>query len=122
MEKEEVVERCAEAAHEMNRLFCEANGDTSQTIWANAPAWQRESAIRGVNIALSGATPHDQHEAWCKDKFENGWKLGPVKDPDKKEHPCLVSYDKLPKHQKLKDYLFITTVTCMSAVLGDSSL
>ena len=60
MEKEEVVERCAEAAHEMNRLFCEANGDTSQTIWVNAPAWQRESAIRGVNTALSGATPHDK--------------------------------------------------------------
>jgi len=86
----------------------------------NAPAWQRESAIREVNIALSGATPHDQHEAWCKDKFGNGWKFGLVKDPDKKEHPCLVSYNDLPKSQKLKDYLFITTVTCMAAVLRET--
>jgi hypothetical protein len=120
MEKQEIVEKCAEAAHEMNRLFCEAHGDFLQDNWGNAPAWQRESAIRGVDIALSGATPFDQHNAWCKDKLENGWKFGPVKDPDKKEHPCLVDYNKLPKHQKLKDYLFITTVTCMAAVLRET--
>jgi hypothetical protein len=33
MEKQEIVEKCAEAAHEMNRLFCGAHGDFSQDNW-----------------------------------------------------------------------------------------
>ena len=35
---------------------------------------------------------------------------GPVKDPEKKEHPCFLPYDELPLSQRIKDYLFTAVV------------
>ena len=32
--------------------------------------------------------------------------IWPVKDADKKEHPCLVPYEQLPTEQKVKDAIF----------------
>ena len=52
-------------------------------------------------------TPEDSHANWLKLKESEGWKYGPVKDPERKEHPCMVSYEKLPQSQKLKDLLFL---------------
>lgn len=36
------------------------------------------------------------HKNWIKKKLEQGWKFGPIKDFEKKEHPDLVPYDQLP--------------------------
>jgi len=47
------------------------------------------------------------------DKLKDGWKHGPVKDPEKKEHPCLIPYDELPKEQQVKDHLFIGVVKAL---------
>lgn len=102
----------AQVCHEANRAFCESIGDTSQKPWAEAEQWQRDSAISGVAFALSNpcAQPSAQHEAWLADKERAGWKVGPVKDADKKEHPCMVPYEDLPVEQRLKDHLFRAVV------------
>jgi hypothetical protein len=112
-----IVLACARAAHEVNRAYCIAIGDTSQPPWENAPAWQRESAINGVKGALAGATPEQSHESWLQEKAATGWKFGLVKDPEKKEHPCFVPYSLLPKEQRQKDVLFTTTVRSVAAAL-----
>jgi hypothetical protein len=44
------------------------------------------------------------------EKKADGWVYGEVKDPEKKEHPCLVEYEELPKDQQAKDSLFIAVV------------
>lgn len=105
----------ARVAHEVNRAYCSAIGDNSQLSWEDAADWQRESAINGVRYALTNdsVTPEEQHDAWSLDKIQAGWKWGPVKDPDKKEHPCLVRYDELPLEQKVKDYLFRAVVSTL---------
>jgi len=36
--------------------------------------------------------------------------LGETKDPDKKQHPCLVPYNELSKEQQIKDALFTAIV------------
>ncbi|MDE3097333.1 MAG: hypothetical protein KGK07_15200 [Chloroflexota bacterium] len=118
MNRTEIVERCAEAAHEMNRIYCEAHGDASQPRWSDAPDWQRSSAIKGVAGALAGNTPEQSHEGWLSEKAATGWKYGPVKDPAKKEHPCFVLYAELPPEQRMKDHLFIATVLAMAEALG----
>ncbi len=102
----------ARVAHEINRAYCSSIGDDSQPRWEDAPEWQKSSATNGVNFHLANPTagPDHSHNEWLKEKRETGWKYGPVKDPEKKEHPCFVPYEELPLEQKSKDYLFRATV------------
>ena len=102
----------AKVAHEINRAYCEALGDTSQPAWEQAPNWQRDSAINGARFHLDNpnASPSHSHESWLAEKAATGWKYGPVKDPEAKEHPCFVPYDELPVEQRAKDYLFRAVV------------
>lgn len=98
----------AKVAHEINKSYCQSIGDHSQPDWENAPDWQKSSAVNGVKFHLDNpdATPSASHESWLKQKTEEGWKHGSVKDPEKKEHPCFLPYEQLPTEQKSKDYLF----------------
>lgn len=77
-----------------------------------------ESAVKGVEGVLHGNNPEQSHECWLKEKHETGWKYGPVKDPGKKEHPCMVPYIELPPEQRVKDELFVGTVKMLARVLG----
>lgn len=98
--------------HAINAAYCQSMGDDSQPTWDDAPDWQRNSAIAGVEMHLANpdATPEQSHESWYKQKEAEGWKYGEVKDAEKKEHPCFLPYEELPPEQKAKDYLFRTTV------------
>lgn len=117
MTNDQIVKHCAEAAHEMNRIYCEAHGDMSQKYFIDSPEWQKQSALNGVYGALAGNTPEQSHESWLAEKTATGWKYGPIKDPEKKEHPCFVPYGQLPPEQRQKDSLFVTTVSSMAAAL-----
>lgn len=97
----------ARTCHEANRAYCQSLGDDSQKSWDEAPEWQRESARNGVLFHLNGDHgPEASHESWLAEKRAQGWKYGPVKDPESKEHPCFVPYSELPPEQKAKDYIF----------------
>lgn len=105
------VESTARIAHEINRAYCEALGDTSQLPWEDAPEWQRVSARAGVILHQSGDHgPEASHEAWMAQKVAAGWTYGQEKDPEAKTHPCLVPFDQLPREQQAKDYLFRAVV------------
>lgn len=102
-------EKVAKVAHEANRAYCEILGDYSQPRWEDAPEWQRKSIVAGVKAHYADAamTPRMIHQVWMDRKLEEGWKWGPKKDPDKKEHPCIVPYDQLSTSQQVKDALFL---------------
>jgi hypothetical protein len=107
-----IIEQIASVCHEANRMYCTNIGDTSQLPWEEASDWQRLSAINGVKFKLKNpnSTPEQQHESWLKEKYQNGWKYGLIKDETKKEHPCCVPYTELPMEQRKKDYLFCAIV------------
>jgi hypothetical protein len=109
-------EQIARVCHEANRGYCEAIGDSTQKPWNEAEQWQRDSALRGVEYATANpnAPASAQHDAWLADKVKDGWQYGPVKDPAKKEHPCIIPYDGLPVEQRLKDALFKAVVNALS--------
>lgn len=120
---DQVIEACARASHEVNRAYCVALGDTSQPPWEHAPEWQRESAKQGVvGVLVKGNSPKESHASWYEQKKATGWVYGPVKDPEKREHPCMVPYDKLPGEQKVKDDLFTHTVTIVGKALNFDSV
>jgi hypothetical protein len=105
----------AKVCHEANRAYCETLFDYSQKPWGVAEDWQKDSVIKGVEQVLAnpGISPSASHEAWLAEKKATGWKYGPIKDTNKKEHPCFVPYEQLPKEQKRKDALFLATVKAL---------
>lgn len=111
------VLQIARVCHEANREYCASIGDPSQRSWDDAEAWQRESAVKGVEFAL--ANPDElassQHEAWMRDKTADGWIYGPRKDWATKQHPCMVAYAELPLEQRIKDHLFRGIVRAFAA-------
>lgn len=114
----EAIEACARAAHEANRAYCLAIGDSSQQAWDEAPDWQRSSARNGVAGALADNTPAQIHESWLAEKAGSGWKYGALKDPERLEHPCMVPYDELLPEQRAKDAVFLAVVRAMATALG----
>lgn len=111
------VSEIARVCHEVNRAYCQSLGDESQPAWEGAPDWQKDSAICGVQYAIDDPSrePSDSHEGWMAQKISDGWEYGPVKDPDKKEHPCMVPYQDLPKSQKCKDHIFLGVVRALTS-------
>ncbi|XP_072311661.1 ryanodine receptor 2 [Eucyclogobius newberryi] len=39
------------------------------------------------------------HELWVMNKIELGWTFGAVRDDNKRQHPCLVEFSKLPEQE-----------------------
>ena len=113
---QDYIEQIAKVCHQVNRAYCLSLGDTSQPYWDDAPDWQKSSACNGVlfHILNPDAGPVIAHEAWLEEKTSTGWKYGPVKDAEKKEHPCFLPYYELPREQQTKDALFIAVVKAMT--------
>jgi RyR domain len=101
-------EQIAKVAHEINAAFCRAFEDFSQPAWEDAPQWQKDSAVDGVEFHIRNplADPYDSHENWLAEKRAAGWSYGEVKDTAKKEHPSMIPFKDLSPKEKAKDYLF----------------
>ena len=104
--RQHLVDTIAAACHQQNKAHCESIGDMSQSTWWDAPRWQQDSAIYGVEMALKGATHEELHQSWMKQKSEDGWVYGAAKDVEAKTHPCMVPYGELSPDQQRKDSLF----------------
>ena len=114
------VQDIAKVCHEVNAAFCHSIGEDSQLPWDQAPEWQKESAIKGVQFIIDNpsAPASATHDSWLAEKKKDGWSYGKVKDPAKKEHPCIVAYDKLPTEQQSKDHVFGAVVRQLLPHLG----
>ena len=101
--------------HQANKKWCEVNGDETQKDWKNAEEWQKESAIKGVEFRLNNpdAKYDAQHNSWMKEKVDQEWVYGSVKDSEKKTHPCIVPFEQLPIFQQKKDALFCAIVDAL---------
>jgi len=112
-------EDVARVCHEVNRAYCKSIGDDSQLSWEDCPSWQRYSAVLGVDAHIDnpdlGAA--GSHASWLKQKLADGWIYGPVKDPEKKEHPCIVPFGELPISQQSKDFIFCEIVRQLKGFL-----
>ena len=107
-EQYDAIVAVARVCHETNKAHCENAGDLTQLQWEDTADWIKESAIKGVIFRLENpdAPASATHDAWYDHKVKEGWVYGEVKDAEKKTHPCLVAYDQLSVHDRLKDYLF----------------
>lgn len=119
---EHSIREIARVAHEVNRAYCAAIGDTTVVEWDAAPDWQQDSMVNGVRFHIEHYSekgtwpqPADSHKSWLADKVAAGWKYGPVKNAETREHPCFVPYDMLPTEQRVKDFLFSGVIQALAA-------
>jgi hypothetical protein len=52
---------------------------------------------------LTELLARNTHDIWARQRIADGWKFGPARSDDTKEHPCLVPYDELPESEKQYD-------------------
>ena len=103
------IDKIAAACHEANRALTAFIKDVPiQPSWDDCGADMQASCIKGVQFALDNpnATSEQQHEAWMKERIEQGWVFGEVKDAEKKTHPALRPYSELSEGTRLKDAVF----------------
>ena len=62
----------------------------------------RVQAAIGYHLTLNTAKELSVVERNEKGKQADGWSYGPVKDVEKKEHPCMVTFDELAKADQVK--------------------
>lgn len=112
----------AAVCHEVNRAYCQSLGDYTQPSWDDAPQWQKDSAVMGVELHLNNpkAGPQASHESWMAQKVADGWVHGDEKNPDAKTHPCLVPFADLPREQQAKDFIFRGVVHAIAREMARS--
>jgi hypothetical protein len=108
----------AAIVHDLNKSYCQQLGDFSQPVWEDTPLWQRNSAVAGVEFHKTNPDAGDaaSHNSWMREKVNDGWVYGEVKDPEAKTHPCMVQFELLPLEQQIKDRLFRQTVHTLLAL------
>jgi hypothetical protein len=118
------VEEVAQMAHEANAAYCRTIGDNSHASWADTPENIKESARVGVIKHLENPhmTAEQSHESWLEFKAADGWHYGPVKDAERKTHPCFLPYRELPESDRIKDHIFRAVVRGCVATFGVGSV
>ena len=54
-------------------------------------------------LALSEILAKNAHDRWAAQRLADGWRYGPTRNDERKEHPCLVPYESLPESEKTYD-------------------
>lgn len=104
----ELQSRLVLAIHEANKEIQQQTGEFIPQLSEHLT----KSILDGVYFVLDtpNCTPEQQHNNWVHFKRADGWRYGPEKDFERKEHPCLVPYSELPEIQQRKDSVFRQTL------------
>ncbi|MDX6588636.1 MAG: hypothetical protein QOI31_3109 [Solirubrobacterales bacterium] len=142
----ELIESIARAQHSNYVREQTARGETSDgnlslVAWDELPEPLRQSSRRyaegvkskldaiGAKAVVGDGQPFKfteeelemlarfEHDRWAGDLARDGWVPGPVKDPERKEHPLLVGWDELSEAEREKDR---DAVRNIPAVLRDA--
>lgn len=89
----------ARSVHNLNASI-KADHEQEIEFWheLHPDAWQRADTFRQINLLRDNPdmTAQEEHVRWLSARLEDGWQYGAVRNPDKKESPLLVPWEKLP--------------------------
>ncbi len=66
--------------------------------------------------ALTELLARNTHENWARQRIAEGWRYGPQRDDERKEHPNLVPYEELSEADK--EYDRSTAMETIKAILA----
>ena len=52
---------------------------------------------------LTEALAKNAHEVWAQERIAQGWRFGPERNDQRKEHPSLIPYEELSESEKVFD-------------------
>lgn len=109
---------CAQAGHEMVRIYSKHLGDDTHKPWEHMTDDEKRPAVlSALNLLNKDYTPEQIHNDWVAERVASGWTLGDTKDVEKKIHPDLIGWDKLPPDQAFKNNLFCVAAKTMASAL-----
>ena len=75
--------------------------------WNDLTDSQKQNAINAVKKIMSepAKTAEELHDLWMLPLLDDGWIAGDF-SIEKKQHPCIVPFDRLPDTEVLKDELW----------------
>ena len=79
------------------------------------PAETSEVKLPEELLPLIEEMAKNVHEVWARNRMDEGWTYGPVRDDAHKKHPCLVPYEDLPESEK--DYNRATSQETLKLIL-----
>ena len=79
------------------------------------PAETSEVKLPEELLPLIEEMAKNVHEVWARNRMDEGWTYGPVRDDAHKKHPCLVPYEDLPESGK--DYDRATSQETLKLIL-----
>ena len=79
------------------------------------PAETSEVKLPEELLPLIEEMAKNVHEVWARNRMDEGWTYGPVRDDAHKKHPCLVPYEDLPESEK--DYDTATSQETLKLIL-----
>ncbi|XP_072031407.1 LOW QUALITY PROTEIN: ryanodine receptor 2-like [Amphiura filiformis] len=65
-----------------------------------APVDTSNVVLPGYIEMLRDKLAENIHELWCMNKIEMGWTWGPIRDDNKKMHPCLTFFNSMSEEEK----------------------
>jgi len=66
--------------------------------------------------ALGEKLARNTHELWAQQRLRDGWRYGPQRNDERKEHPMLRPYDEIPESEKVYDR--IVSMEAIKAILA----
>ncbi len=72
----------------------------------------------GELTPLMEALSKNAHEIWARERMRDGWTFGPTRNDQRKEHPCLISYEDLPESERVYDRVIVTEALKATIALG----
>jgi hypothetical protein len=72
----------------------------------------------GELTPLIEALSKNAHEIWARERILEGWNFGPTRNDQRKEHPCLISYEDLPESDRVYDREMVKEALKATIALG----
>lgn len=115
-ERESAVEGVANVSAEISMALtaiAQGGSGVEADLWYHLAGIWTKTTITTYNNAQAERL----HEMWMAALERDGWKLGKIKDPVAKTHPCLIPYRDLSYTQRVKDSVFVAVVrACLGVV------
>jgi hypothetical protein len=69
-------------------------------------------------LTLLDRLAEHNHDVWARQRVVDGWRLGPARNDELKEHPSLVPFAELPESEKNYDRVLASETLKLILLLG----